>query len=164
MSNGAKLSPAVTRKVGDTCLCFHVQRAARALARNFDDAFRPLGLTNHQFSLMMSLNRPQPPAMREVAQLLGLDRTTLTAALKSLERRRLVRIRTDRADRRNRRLLITRAGLTLLAKAYPLWKATHAEIEARLAPSDPEQLRTSLLRLAFDRTESDAGGLSTDRT
>jgi hypothetical protein len=54
----------------------HVQRAARALARRFDDALRPLGLTNGQFSLMMSLNRPQPPGMGDVASLLAMDRTT----------------------------------------------------------------------------------------
>jgi hypothetical protein len=45
--------------VRDSCLCLHVQRAARALARRFDNALRPLGLTNGQFSLMMSLNRPE---------------------------------------------------------------------------------------------------------
>src|SRR5215475_7422678 len=79
-----------TLLVRDACLCLHVQRAARALARRFDEALRPLGLTNGQFSLMMSLNRPEPPSMGSVATLLAMDRTTLTAALKPLERRRLV--------------------------------------------------------------------------
>ena len=78
-----------TIRVRDTCRCLHLQRAARAIARHFDDALRPLGLTNGQFSLMMSLNRPQPPNMRSVADLLAMDRTTLTANLKPLERRGL---------------------------------------------------------------------------
>ena len=76
--------------VRDTCLCLHVQRAARALARRFDEALRPLEITNGQFSLMMSLNRPDPPSMSAVAAVLAMDRTTLTAALKPLERRGLV--------------------------------------------------------------------------
>src|SRR5437763_15578526 len=76
-----------TAHVRDHCLCLHTQRAARALARRFDRALRPLGLTNGQFSLMMSLNRPEPAGMGPVAALLGLDRPTLTAALKPLERR-----------------------------------------------------------------------------
>ena len=42
---------------------------------------RPLDLTNGQFSLLMSLNRPQPAPMKSVASLLAMDRTTLTAAL-----------------------------------------------------------------------------------
>ena len=49
-----------------------------------DDAFRPLGLTNGQFSLMMSLNSPEPANFGSVAAVLSMDRTTLTAALKPL--------------------------------------------------------------------------------
>ena len=86
----------VTIKVRDTCLCLHVQRAARAVARRFDIALRPLGLTNGQFSLLMSLNRPKPPGMANVAALLAMDRTTLTANLKPLERRGLLRCRSMR--------------------------------------------------------------------
>ncbi len=84
MSTVANPSFETTLRVRDTCLCLHMQRAARALARRFDDALRPLGLTNGQFSLMMSLNRPEPPGMAAVASLLAMDRTTLTAALKPL--------------------------------------------------------------------------------
>src|SRR5580704_17115391 len=96
-----------TLLVRDSCLCLHVQRAARALARRFDDAFRPLGLTNGQFSLMMSLNRPEPPGMAPVAALLAMDQSTLTAALKPLQRRGLLEITTDPADRRARLIALT---------------------------------------------------------
>src|SRR5215469_12106457 len=101
---------ATTHEVRDASLCLHVQRAARALARRFDDALRPLGLTNGQFSLLMSLNRPQLAAMGSVASLLGMDRTTLTAALKPLERRGLLNIQVDPADRRSRIMILTRKG------------------------------------------------------
>ena len=74
----------------DRCLCLHAQRAARALARRFDAGFRPFGITSGQFSLLMALNRPQPAPLGAVAALLAMDRTTLTAALKPLERRGLV--------------------------------------------------------------------------
>src|SRR3984957_9122323 len=103
MSNRLKVSRETTLLVRDCCLCLHVQRAARALARRFDEALRPLGLTNGQFSLLMSLNRPEPPAMAAVASLLAMDRTTLTAALKPLERRGLVKVNPDPVDRRGRR-------------------------------------------------------------
>src|SRR5436190_24258617 len=94
----------VTRLVRDTCLCLHAQRAARALARRFDEALRPLGLTSGQFSLLISLNRPDPPAIGSVAGLLAMDRTTLTANLKPLERRGLVTVAVVGTDRRVRRL------------------------------------------------------------
>src|SRR5580693_7739801 len=102
MSNPANLPFETTLLVRDSCLCLHLQRAARALARRFDDALRPLDLTNGQFSLMMSLNRPEPPAMAAVASLLAMDRTTLTAALKPLQRRGLITVAADPGDRRSR--------------------------------------------------------------
>ena len=79
-----RLPLAVTHEVRDRCLCLHLQRAARAVARRFDVALRPVGLTNGQYSLLMSLNRPQPPRIGDVARLLAMDRTTLTANLKPL--------------------------------------------------------------------------------
>jgi DNA-binding MarR family transcriptional regulator len=137
---------ATTLHVRDACLCLHAQRAARALARRFDAAFRPLGITNGQFSLLMALNRPEPAPMAPVAALLAMDRTTLTAALKPLERRGLVAIRVDATDRRGRRLLLTAAGEALLAAAMPVWQAMHAALEAGL--QDADRLRGDLHTLS----------------
>jgi DNA-binding MarR family transcriptional regulator len=123
-----------TLMVRDRCLCLHVQRAARALARRFDEELRPFDLTNGQFSLLMSLNRPEPPAMGPVASLLAMDRTTLTAALKPLERRGLVKIARDPNDRRSRILILSDKGRSLLASALPVWQRTHDEIE-KLTPT-----------------------------
>ena len=137
-----------TIEVRDTCLCLHTQRAARALARRFDEALRPVGLTNGQFSLLMSLNRPQPPAMRPVAKLLAMDRTTLTAALKPLERQGLVTIGVDPDDRRSRLLILTDRGREALSAAVPIWRETHAAVEAGLPMLDACELRTALNALA----------------
>jgi DNA-binding MarR family transcriptional regulator len=133
-----------THEVRDACLCLHVQRAARALARRFDDALRPIGLTNGQFSLMMSLNRPEPPDMGAVATLLGVDRTTLTAALKPLKRRGLLKIKVDSADRRSRSMMLTPKGRRLLVRAVPVWRKTHVAVEALLPDGDPDRFRKSL--------------------
>lgn len=137
-----------TLLVRDTCLCLHMQRAARALARRFDDALRPLGLTNGQFSLMMSLNRPEPPGMAAVASLLAMDRTTLTAALKPLQRRALVEITVSPADRRARQIKLTPTGRSLLVQALPIWKCTHRAVEDHLADRDPDRLRKNLCALS----------------
>jgi DNA-binding MarR family transcriptional regulator len=148
MSRVANVPHETTLLVRDCCLCLHVQRAARALARRFDDALRPLALTNGQFSLMMSLNRPKPPAMAAVASLLAMDRTTLTAVLKPLERRGLVKIAADPADRRSRLVTLTRKGRCLLARAVPVWERTHRAIERRLPDGDADSLRDNLRALA----------------
>ena len=139
-----KPSYQTTLLVRDCCLCLHVQRAARALARRFDEALRPLDLTNGQFSLLMSLNRPEPPRMAAVASLLAVDRTTLTAALKPLERRALIKISPDQADRRSRLLTLTPKGRSLLVHAVPVWERAHLEIERLLPDGDPDRLRRNL--------------------
>jgi DNA-binding MarR family transcriptional regulator len=132
--------------VKDTCLCLHVQRAARSLARRFDEAFRPFDLTNQQFSLLMSLNRPEPPPMGPVAELLAIDRTTLTAALKPLERRGLVKVMPNPQDGRSRVLKLTVKGKQLLERAMPIWESTHAELDEKLM-GESESLRKALMAL-----------------
>jgi DNA-binding MarR family transcriptional regulator len=144
MSTHKKVPLETTLLVRDCCLCLHVQRAARALARRFDEALRSRNLTNGQFSLLMSLNRPAPPAMADVASLLAMDRTTLTAALKPLERRGLVTITIDAADRRSRLIALTSKGMRLLARAVPIWRRTHKQIEGLLPEGDPSRLRSNL--------------------
>ncbi|WP_230533931.1 MarR family winged helix-turn-helix transcriptional regulator [Microvirga roseola] len=148
MSKPLDVSLETTHLVRDSCLCLHVQRAARALARRFDEALRPLGLTNGQFSLIMSLNRPEPPGMGSVASLLAMDRTTLTAALKPLERRGLVAVAPDPADKRSRLVTLTPEGRALLAQAVPIWTRAHAAVEDRL-PGEPDRLRDDLKALAL---------------
>ena len=143
----AELSFEVTHRVRNTCLCLHLQQAARAVARRFDAGLRPLGLTNGQFSLLMSLNRPNPASIGDVSALLAMDRTTLTANLKPLERRGLVTVSIDDADRRSRRLALTPAGRALLVAALPVWEDQHAAIEALLTDADPNRLRADLRAL-----------------
>lgn len=136
-----------TLRVKNACLCLHVQRAARALARRFDDAFREFDLTNQQFSLLMSLNRPEPPPMGPVAELLAIDRTTLTAALKPLERRGLVKVSPHPQDGRSRVLKLTVQGKQLLEKAMPVWESVHGELEA-IVEGDADALRKALIALS----------------
>lgn len=139
----------VTHEVRDRCLCLHLQRAARTIGRRFDEALRPLGLTNGQYSLLVSLNRPAPPRLGDVARVLAMDRTTLTAALKPLERRGLLRVSPDPKDKRGRCLSLTEAGLDLLGQAVPVWRATHDEVDTLLRGGKPDDLRRDLVALTF---------------
>ncbi|HTV71489.1 MAG TPA: MarR family transcriptional regulator [Rhizobiaceae bacterium] len=137
-----------TLHVRDNCMCLHAQRAARALARRYDEALRPVGLTNGQFSLLMSLNRPEPARMGAVATLLAMDHTTLTANLKPLERRRLVSIIIDPQDRRGRLLALTKDGIAVLMKALPIWEQEQQAVEGLLAGSAPDTVRADLRALS----------------
>lgn len=144
MSNAKTVSFETTVHIHDTCLCLATQRAARALARRFDEAFRPLGITSGQFSLLISLNRPAPPSIGSVAKLLAMDRTTLTANLKPLERRGLVATLVDPKDRRGRLIALTEAGRALITQAAPIWEREHARVEGPLEDDGADDLRAGL--------------------
>jgi DNA-binding MarR family transcriptional regulator len=148
MSKSANVPFETTVLVRDHCLCLHAQRAARALARRFDDAMRPVGLTSGQFSLLISLNRPKPPSIMSVANLLAMDRTTLTSNLKPLERRGLVEILVDPDDKRGRLLTLTPAGYEVLEAAVPIWTRVHEQLESRMKKPGADQLRAGLRALA----------------
>jgi DNA-binding MarR family transcriptional regulator len=147
MSTHDDLTLAVTHEVRDRCLCLATQRAARALARRFDDALRPVGLTSGQFSLLMSLNRPDAPRVSEVASLLAMDRTTITANVKPLARRRLVKLTVDADDHRSRRLHLTAAGRNLLVAAVKIWRKQNRTLERSLSGPRAVRLRAELAEL-----------------
>lgn len=130
--------------IRDTCLCLAVQRAARRLARRFDAALRPFGLTNGQFSLMVALNQPEPPPIGRLALFLGMDPSTLTAAVKPLARRGLLTVEADPDDRRSRRLRITPEGVALMRQAVEMWRAEHADLEAAISADLVASLRLGL--------------------
>lgn len=152
MSNQPVVPPVVayetTLHVRDHCLCLAAQRAARALARRFDEALKPSGITSGQFSLLMSLNRPEPPTIGSVASLLAMDRTTLTANLKPLERRGMISLVADEKDKRSRRIRLMDAGMAALQSALPTWVQTHADIDEKLGGVQISGLRAGLRALA----------------
>lgn len=146
-SSPTALPAATVHHIRDTCLCLATQRAARVLARRFDAALRPFGLTNGQFSLLVALNQPEPPPIGRLAPFLAMDPSTLTAAVKPLERRGLLRLVPDTEDRRSRRVQITAEGVALLRQAIPAWQAAHAELDAEIGQAPAQTLRQGLARL-----------------
>jgi DNA-binding MarR family transcriptional regulator len=125
-----------------------VQRASRVIGRRFDEAFRAVGLNNWQFSLLMTLNRPAPMTVGELADELAMDRTTTTANLKPLERRGFLEIRQDDEDGRVRRLFLTEAGKNVLSEAIRAWSAANAAVTASLSDNELRVLRAGLLKIA----------------
>lgn len=148
---GPGIPPAAVRHVRDACLCLHAQRAARALARRFDRALAPAGMTNGQFSLMMALSGLGVARQGHLAELLAMDRTSLTAMVKPLARRGWVQVEVDEKDRRGRQLCLSDAGRSVLAEALTIWQREHAAVESTLP--DPDALRAGLNALAFAQGE-----------
>lgn len=127
------------------CSCFNVRRAARKLTQVYDRHLKPAGLQATQFSLLAMLAGHQENdglLMTELAQKLGMDRTTLTRNLAVAERPGWIEINPG-TDRRQRRIKLTSAGKQQLRKATPFWRNAQREVETLLGnPS-----LTSLLKL-----------------
>ena len=83
----------------------------------------------------------------DLANFLAMDRTTITANLKPLERDGLVSIAVDKTDKRGRNVTLTLRGHALLKRAFPIWKDTHAEID-KAVTREPAKLRADLMALA----------------
>jgi len=132
MTRKTAVTPKMAQTVLKNCMCLRVQRASRVVGKMFDDAFRPLGLNNFQFSLLMLLNRPISPTIGGLAADLSMDRTTITANLKPLERRGLLTVRRDKKDARIKLVALTAAGQTLLAECMSRWQAANASGRAIL--------------------------------
>ena len=139
------ISPAT---VAAECFCMNLKRATRLMARRYDEALEPVDLNNGQYSTLMAVAGLQPASMQKVADMLGMDRTTLTATLKPLQRRSLLSIYVDTADRRTRILRLTDAGEALLRQALPLWKKVQQAVSRNVSRGADLEFREQLARLA----------------
>lgn len=131
--------------VHEDCYCLNAQRAARRLARLYDDGLRPFELNHGQFSLLMLVAGLQPVSVGRVASELVMDRTTVTAAVKPLERRGLLLATVSPADQRQRLLQVTASGAALLNKASVAWQTLQ---ETVLSHQPRGSVRDDLRQLA----------------
>jgi len=130
----------LSRRTGQACVGFNLRKASRLLKRLYDEAFEPLGLKGTQFSLLMAVVGNNGATIGELAQPLGMERSTLSRNITVLQKKRLVTVE-EGEDRRQQRISITDSGVSVLRKALPLWQ----EVQERLAGELGEERIKSLL-------------------
>ncbi|MFZ4758571.1 MAG: MarR family winged helix-turn-helix transcriptional regulator [Burkholderiaceae bacterium] len=135
------------RQISESCYCLGLRRAARTLSRRYDEALRPLELNNGQFSMLAAIAGLAPVSLNVLADTLAMDRTTVTAALKPLQRRGLVVVEVSASDLRAREADLTVDGRALLARAVKRWQGVQQVIEAELTPDGSHRLHEQLRRL-----------------
>ena len=137
-------------EIAGGCACLGLRRAARLLARRYDEALRPAGLTSGQFSILAALLQEPPLRLGALADRLGMDRTTLNRNLRPLERLDLLRTVEAVDDRRVRALALTAAGLGRLRVALPQWGQAQEDSTRRLfGKAGWSSLKAQLDRLAL---------------
>lgn len=130
-----------------SCFNLRLRRVARAVTRHYDSALAPTGLTSGQFSVLTAFSQDPVPTLAEASERLGMDRTTLLAALKPLQRQHILEITVDPSDRRKRHLALTAEGHVTYQRALGLWQKAQSEIERRLPEDLQKPLDESLSRL-----------------
>jgi len=113
---------------GMECLCGNVRMAARALTAVYDRFLEPAGLTSSQLAVLWCVLGREPVAMREVGEVLVMDKTTVSRNLAALAGRGLVAVRAG-DDARMKLVVSTARGRRAFASALPRWKAAQAAVE-----------------------------------
>jgi|SRR5579862_2532580 len=121
------------------CMCANIRRAARALTQRYDEALRPLGLTITQFTILQALSLAGEPTQGELGEILAMDSTTLTRTLAIMTRNGWIG-KHHGADRRERRLRLTRAGEAEFNRAVPSWRKTQDALRERLGKGRWDEL------------------------
>ncbi|QWT18924.1 MarR family winged helix-turn-helix transcriptional regulator [Bacillus sp. NP157] len=115
----------------DLCNCAAARRAARALTRSYERHLAPAGLTSSQFSILVVIEDLPGLGMRELADELVMDRTSLVRALQPLQRDGLVAVAVSPHDARQKVYVLTPAGHAKAAEASPLWQEAQREFTRR---------------------------------
>jgi DNA-binding MarR family transcriptional regulator len=136
-----------TAAIAETCACFNLRKAARAVTQAYDDAIAPSGLRTTQLSVLVGVSLAGGAPLSRLASHLGMDRTTLTRNLQPLERRKLIRGERGE-DQRERRFRVTDAGQAVLDRAVPLWQAAQARLVGRFGAARWSAMRGELDAIA----------------
>ena len=137
------MSDQFTTKEARRCACATIRRTDRVLTQFYDEILAPSGLYVTQFTTLATLAEAAPITINRLAQLLVMDRTTLTRNLELLTKQHLVRIE-EGQDRRMRLVFLTQEGEEALRRAWPLWQEAQARIERALGRERFEDLLTDL--------------------
>ena len=149
MSTDPAKDDAVLSEVTRNCVAGRVLRASRLITRHYDDALRPTGLTITQFGLLHVIGVYEPESISKVAEMMNLDRTSLSRNLKPLEKAGYVH-RGNEGTGRKRRVLLTTLGLKKLEEARPYWRAAQDRMEAVLGETHLENLTLALRQVRPD--------------
>ncbi|PCI74919.1 MAG: MarR family transcriptional regulator [SAR86 cluster bacterium] len=131
----------------DPCSCFYLRRAARLVTRQYAETMKPTGLKSGQFSILASLSLQGTQSITALAERMGLERTSLSRALRPLEKDGLINI-TAEQEKRRRFVELTKQGRATYKKALPLWNAAQSQYKKQLGAQEMKILKGLLERTA----------------
>lgn len=117
--------------VAGVCACQKMREASRKITRMYDESLRPAGIKATQFNVLTVVALKDEATLTELAETLGMERTTLSRNLGPLERNGLIKVSAE-GYRRARSANITNKGVEVMEKALPLWRLAQKSLKRRL--------------------------------
>lgn len=130
------------------CACANLRRATRTITQFYDAQLQPSGLRATQFTVLVTISLIKEITITDLAEQLGMDRTTLTRNLKPLEKQGLV-VSHAGEDRRTRVVTLTEQGQEAVNKALPMWEKAQKRVVEALGPEKFNQLLANLSEVAL---------------
>jgi len=127
-------------------LSFLLNQAAYALEARLGSALAEVGISVRDYCVLMKAAEVER-TQNEVAELAGLDKTTMVVTLDRLEKAGLVERRVSELDRRARIVTVTKAGLGVYERARRIVDATNHEVLTSLGAAERRSLVRGLDRL-----------------
>lgn len=121
------------------CACANLRRAARLVTQLYEEAVRPAGVTGPQFTLLQALKLAPGLSQKQLAELLGIDSTTLTRTLALVEKRGWLSSRAA-TDRRALRLGLSKKGEREYERVLPYWQSAQRRFKHALGDAKWNQL------------------------
>lgn len=132
----------------DLCHCFAARQAARVVTQIYDKHLKSLGLTSSQFSILSMIGGHESIAVAELADLLGMERTSVVRALKPLYRDGFITDAPCASDSRRMLLSLTKSGQSKHKEAMPLWQSAQNEWTNKIGSERANHLRDELISIA----------------
>jgi DNA-binding MarR family transcriptional regulator len=117
------------------CYAFQARKTANALLRAYNDWLKPVDLELAQFTTLCAILDGRARSIGDLADVLGVERTTLVRNLKVLQKRGLIAIDARQQRRLTHRL--TPEGAETLKRALPLWEQAQAAMQGALQSTSP---------------------------
>ena len=116
------------------CAGWNSRLAARRITQFLDREMAGCGLTVAQLGLMAQIAAASDDTLGALARHTGLEQSTLSRNLRTLEGEGLIEIAVVESDLRRRAVWLTEAGARRLEAAIPIWRKAHAKLARRFPP------------------------------
>lgn len=132
--------------VNSPCYCLMLRRAASSVTDMYDKALAEYGITLNQFSIIINLNNMSMATTTELAQQIGLERSTLVRNLKAIMAMGYIE-NVSGENERNNHLRVTSSGRHLLKLTIPVWQSVQDKISESLGSENAALLMDMLYKL-----------------